>query len=358
MKEDKNISLTRAVACFMIVLVHVGEQRYYNAPVNTSIFELSALAIVIGRVAVPIFFMISGFLLFSKNKYKEFDLQIFKNRFLAIFVPLVFFTAIYYGYTILKGFNPLTNPKEFNEYFSESISHLWYLGYILPVYTFSPFIHIPSFQTNKQLWAFLGIITFFFFITESIMSQPYNFKVSYSFNQALLYMFTGYILKQFSFTGRYYTIGFALIFVLLIQVGYFLLLYAKDFTFSFQYGDNQHFEQFLGAIRYFLGDQEQVLPSYKTLAVFLQSIALFLFFQSLDMSHISDKVYQKISYIAKHSLKIYGWHMIFIIFISELNLPWNDYAIFTLSFVSSILGALFFSYMEDAVKHAMILHKI
>ncbi|MGL4676318.1 MAG: acyltransferase [Brevinema sp.] len=358
MKEDKNISLMRAVASFMIVLVHVGEQRYYDAPVNSTIFELSALAIVIGRVAVPMFFMISGFLLFSKNKYKEFDLQIFKNRFLAIFIPLLFFTVVYYLYAILKGFNPITNPTEFHQYFSESITHLWYLGYILPVYTFSPFIHIPSFDTNKQLWAFLGVVIFFFFITESIMSQPYNFTASYSFNQALLYMFTGYILKQFSFTGRYYTIGFALLFILLIQVGYFLLLYAKDFDFSFQYGDNQHFENFLGAIRYFLGDQEQVLPSYKTLAVFLQSTTLFLFFQSLDMTKIPQKIYKKISYIAKNSLKIYGWHMIFIIFISELALPWNEYIIFMLSFGAAILGSLFFSYLEIKLKRAIRLHKI
>ena len=346
MAEDRNITLTRAVACLMIVLVHVGEQRYYNSNMDSLIFEISALAIIIGRVAVPIFFMISGFLLFSKNNPLEFDTELVKKRFLAIFLPLLYFTSIYYAYTVLRGygFNPFNN-----QFFSRNIAHLWYLAYILPVYTLSPFIHIPKIKDTKQILVLLGFLTFLFFITESMMSKPYAFNVPYSFNQALLYMFIGCILKQFRFSNRYISLIFAGVFIFFIQVGYLLLLFEKDFIFSEQYGGSESFNKTLELAQYLFGGQEGIISSYKTLAVFLQSLSLFLFFQSLNLENLSQKVYAPISYLAKNSLKIYGWHMLFVIFIGDMHLPWNALLVFVISFMGGLGGSLFCVYFENGV---------
>lgn len=337
LKEDRNITLTRAISCIMIVLVHAGELKYYDFELETGIFELSAISIIIGRVAVPLFFMISGFLLFSKNKIQHFSFNIIKKRFLSIFIPLLFFTIVYYFYNILlgNGFNPFNN-----ESFGHSISHLWYLGYILPVYTFSPFIHIPHLENNKQLWGLLGIVTAFFFLTESIMSKPYTFEASYSFNQALLYMFVGYILKQFHFVGKKCSFLFLGIFILLIQISFLLVLYEQNFVFSANYGGNEYFNHILKVTQFFLGGQESILGSYKTLAVYLQAISLFLFFQSLNLENLNSRIYNPISYIAKKSLKIYGWHMLFILLVSSLTTNWNPYTVYCISVFVAILGPI------------------
>lgn len=355
-EEDKNITFTRGLACLMVILVHVGELWYYNSPIYGKEFEFSALSILIGRIAVPLFFMISGYLLFSKKQ--DMSSRVIIKRFQTMFIPLVYYFLFYYLYTGITGhgFNPINNT-----FLTKNIAHLWYLGFMLPVYTFSPFISLPKIENQRQALFLLTITSLIFFITETMMTDPYPFNGKYSFNQPLLYMFTGYILKYLKIPDtKQIKALFFIVFILLIQISYFLVLFDKDHSFLMVYPFNKiPFTNILKILEYIFGNQEEILNSYKTFGVYLQAVFLFLFLQSLKINSsntcsLMHKIYFSISYIAKYSLKIYGWHMLFVQvfdgFVSKINI----FIAFPMVFSSALAGSLIMIQMEYRLKNLWI----
>src|SRR3972149_12259082 len=89
------IALLRVLAVFLIVLIHV------SAPYVTSYGKISFDHWLSGnffdsfsRLGIPIFLMISGFLLLTN--YQEDKIKIFiKKRFLKVFVPFLIWSVFY-----------------------------------------------------------------------------------------------------------------------------------------------------------------------------------------------------------------------------------------------------------------------
>ncbi|MGL4393825.1 MAG: acyltransferase [Brevinema sp.] len=313
--QDLNIVWTRALACLLVVLVHVAEQWHYLYNTDSSIFFVTSLIMVLGKTAVPLFFMISGYLLFSKDENPSSELV--WKRFLSIFRPLVFFFVVYYLFQILsgKGWNPIGST-----FLEKNVAHLWYLGFMLPVYTFSPFIRPPRIENGKQIVFFLVMITMIFIVTESMMTEPYPFLADYSFNQPLLYMMVGYLLKHIPLKKHpiWLKLIFFTSFILLAGVNYLLTLIDNNAEFF----KNVMLTNTIHILEYIFGNQGTILGSYKTVGVLLQSVFLFLFIQSLRMEQMIHwtrrSLHHFLNYISTHSLEIYGWHMLFLHIVREL----------------------------------------
>ncbi len=151
----------RVVSTFLVVMLHVASPLLWDGYDPWSVTWLGAnLLDSVGRMAVPVFVMLSGALLLGKNEpYGDF----FKKRFTRVAIPLVAWTCIYLflkfwklgGFTgnawdvVAKLPNPLRDPVSV---------HLWYLYMILGLYLVTPLLRrvLPSLQ-SQDLWYALGI---------------------------------------------------------------------------------------------------------------------------------------------------------------------------------------------------------
>lgn len=151
----------RFIATFGVIILHVsgiGLYKFGDVPIfqwaiaNT--FD-SAL-----RCCVPLFVMLSGALLLSKDKDL---LPYLKNRFVRIVLPFLFWSLIYSLVISLDVFNKndtTTSSVSFSDfllykgYFKQHAYHLWYVYMILGVFLVAPMLRkwIKSASENEILY--------------------------------------------------------------------------------------------------------------------------------------------------------------------------------------------------------------
>ena len=79
------VDLVRVIGAFLVVMAHVSYLGGGSVLISTYYF-------VISRVAVPLFFMVSGYLLLRKEEpYGEF----FRKRALKVVLPFLIWSVIY-----------------------------------------------------------------------------------------------------------------------------------------------------------------------------------------------------------------------------------------------------------------------
>lgn len=132
--EDLRIVAARACACVLVIVVHVAGWQFYQFSSN---WWASNVYDSVARVAVPLFFMMSGALLLRKDEPLR---DFLRKRPLRLALPLAFWSLAYLAFykaigqgrahggwlkTILGG------PVEV---------HLWYLYAALGLYAFLPLL--------------------------------------------------------------------------------------------------------------------------------------------------------------------------------------------------------------------------
>jgi len=153
-KEPKRyfgIDLIRVLACFLVIEIHSGQLYYIDSEGGLIKSEKNIWPGIfnsLATVCVPLFVMISGYLLLPmKTDYSTF----LKKRFTRILFPYVAFNIFYNIYFYLRGFFDLKTmllniPKMFINF---SIGHLWYIYMIIGVYLYVPII-TPWIKTAEK----------------------------------------------------------------------------------------------------------------------------------------------------------------------------------------------------------------
>ena len=211
-KRAVHFDLVRFIATFIVVQLHVATPWLWREADVDSGFWITCLVFdTFGRVGVPIFLMISGALLLSKEEtYGSF----FKKRFVRVLIPLVFWTIIYETkiaiefyinnpsaefdvatlYTVLK--NPIAGPV---------YDHLWFLYMIIGMYLVTPFLRriIPVLR-KQDLFYLLGLWIF----SNIALPLIYNFssfKLGLNIPVVTSYLgfyVLGYYLMQYQFNAK------------------------------------------------------------------------------------------------------------------------------------------------------------
>ena len=176
-REDRIVFVDylRVVACFMVMLVHASE-NFYGADAsgiagNVSLLQTEANRFWVaffdgglGRTAVPLFIIISSFLLVPMPSGMSIQ-SFYKRRFLRILPPMVFFMLAYCFLPLLWGGMTLDQSLQdlrmlpFN--FPSMAGHLWFMYPLISLYLFIPFIS-PFLErsTKKDELIFLGLFAF------------------------------------------------------------------------------------------------------------------------------------------------------------------------------------------------------
>ena len=214
------IDALRIIACFLVILYH-ARYNIYDYVANggrISYFEhfILNISFLVGRFAVPIFFILSGYFAF-KNDCMVFPFL--RKRFERLGLPLLFWATIY-TLTFSNSQNFLYDLLTIKQ-----APHLWYIYALLGMTVLIPVISnfIMNCKRNELLfYIFLGGVTMIF--NGNFFD---SFSLIHTNHQGML--FTNPISALLNLSGfiTYFFIGaFIRIFSLKKVVPYFLLCFS------------------------------------------------------------------------------------------------------------------------------------
>jgi probable poly-beta-1,6-N-acetyl-D-glucosamine export protein len=163
------IHILRAIACLLVVFVHVSATYYYQQ--GQQFNDYTYFINQISRFGTPIFALISGFLLFYQVRFRGFDLKRFStSRFTKIGFPFLFWSIFYLGFMyVAEGVNPFdVGEKRFliNFLSGNSFYHLYFMAIVFQFYLLFPFLQLIR---SKKNWIIL--------LTGSILLNLYFLKL-------------------------------------------------------------------------------------------------------------------------------------------------------------------------------------
>lgn len=154
MKRIVFLDYVRVAACFLVMLVHACE-NYYGAPGSTDMAgsqsflanETDRLWVSlfdgISRMAVPLFMMVSAYLLLPMRE-DESARQFYRRRTLRILPPLGFFMVLYAVLPLLWGqTDAATACRDLLRLplnFPTLAGHLWFMYPLIGIYLFTPVV--------------------------------------------------------------------------------------------------------------------------------------------------------------------------------------------------------------------------
>ena len=168
--HDARLDLLRVAGAFAVVWVHVAADVVIASPdAHSPAWWIANVFDAAGRWCVPIFVMVSGALLLSRNIEGKIG-SFYRRRAARVFPPLVFWTAFYIllqrhlghaapamdvAKTIVKG---------------TPYSHLWYLYMIPGLYLVTPFLRpIVTGSSARTLSLFL-VVAFTISSVETLLA--------------------------------------------------------------------------------------------------------------------------------------------------------------------------------------------
>lgn len=206
----------RALAIIGIVLLHSATPLLYEFN-NISAFDWHVANFYdsIARWSVPIFFMISGYLNLNSLENNESIFLFYKNRFIKVVIPFVFWAICYFllpffldpNINIIQVLSNVNNYKEFiyQLLFGPVYYHLWFIYTILVLYLFTPLIKKALSLFSKKTFAWILILFFSFISINNILNLIFGF----SYNTSGIASTIGYFGYGLLFIG-YYILGYFL----------------------------------------------------------------------------------------------------------------------------------------------------
>jgi surface polysaccharide O-acyltransferase-like enzyme len=174
-EEKKNriigIDIIKVIACLFVVIIHL----YYPGNINIS---YSSILYYMGVVAIPLFFMTNGYLLFGRTKTNPFYTYKKRDNILLLVLFWNVLLAIAFALFEHKIRNPLPIMIR-NLFFQEGVFfQFWYFGALLIIYMLFPILD-RQFNDNKSL--FIKICLSFIFLQIVVDGLNIFSSIKYNF---------------------------------------------------------------------------------------------------------------------------------------------------------------------------------
>ena len=288
------IDLVRAIAILTVLYIHATDGIYIISSdaimqytLFSRIFQFASL--FIGRIGVPFFLMITGYLLLDRSYDDERVRKFWDKSCKGLVIVTIIWAAVY---TVILQFvavnNASVNPVEAGNLF---FSHMWYMPMIIGMYLSMPFVasalkHFDR-QTIFQATVAFSILAFILpFITlildmEGIKNVSIEFCLGFSGGIYGIYIILGYLVKK----GQFKHVS-SFKFGLLALVSFIICVLFQYYTFIRGYN-------------FFLW--------YEFPFVMLGSFALF----ELCSRMKSVRFYSEVKVLSKYSFAVFLIHNIF-----------------------------------------------
>ena len=334
------LDYARVFAILCVILVHTTERVYHltsGSPVPggvlSQILRLSLFAL--GRVGVPVFLFLTGYLLLDKTYDSEGTVAFYKNKFGCLLFTTELWIVIYYIFNLIYRHDPISPVSLIKSMLflkSAPFSHLWYMPVILGIYLFVPFLSVALKHIDIKVLYFPFFLAFVYLFVIPVCNAFLKANSCSRFTT----------LPEFSFSGGIY--GFCVILGYLVKKDVFkrfssVFLIISGFicfciTVFTQYYSAEH------GISYYVW--------YDSATLLIVSLCIFILF-----SRISLKSCQWIETLARDSFGIYlvhsGLNMIVINRISSADIPLLGSMI--LSFIVTLAVSWLIVYFSGKERH-------
>jgi len=155
------LDLLRVFAIMAVVLLHCIDSIVVMLPwFNTSSWRIAIVLNEIVRTGVPLFLMISGYLMLSDSRSADFSF-FYKKRLPRIVIPLVMWCVIYYIFNGLRG-DPMSVKGFIDMLINNGTTyHMWFVYTLFAIYLVTPFLKkMVDNLTSKQLLLLILIFIF------------------------------------------------------------------------------------------------------------------------------------------------------------------------------------------------------
>lgn len=175
----KSIDSIRILCILAVLLIHTTTRTLEAAKFNLAAFPFTIFLNQISRFAVPLFFIISGFVLETNFDEKAGYFVFLKKRFSKIFVPYIFWSGIYYLFVYNQ------NHENFLQVVLKGNAsyQLYFIPALCIFYLLFPFIHkIYNIISNKLFLVLLLISQLMFlyndyFVKEYKLDDPIHIAI-------------------------------------------------------------------------------------------------------------------------------------------------------------------------------------
>ncbi|MEE1037022.1 MAG: acyltransferase [Oscillospiraceae bacterium] len=209
----KWIDLLRALAILMVILCHATEGIY-----SLSISGLTDLSVqskvsaftlfTFGRLGVPIFLMISGYLLLDKEYDSEKTIKFWKNNWFQLFICTEVWFFIYEVFLKISGYEIgiLQVVADLLFVHKVNMSHVWYMPMIVGMYLLIPFVANSLKHCDTKLLyfpiLFFSVFSFCVPTGKAILNvlglDALSLQMSLGFSGGIygIYIVLGYMVKK------------------------------------------------------------------------------------------------------------------------------------------------------------------
>lgn len=140
----------RVFGCISVIFMHAASMPL-RAGINTNWYVTNAFT-CLGFTAVPLFFMMSGYLLMTSKKTEEMSVLV-KKRLPRLIVPFIFWSFVAILWILYANDNMHLKPfmSEVVKSFSEPVMiHMWYMYTLIAIYLISPFLYAGIHNIKKE----------------------------------------------------------------------------------------------------------------------------------------------------------------------------------------------------------------
>lgn len=320
MKREQSITNARGIAAIMVVIVHCTAQEFSTLFSGWLIVDVIASAV---RPCVPIFFMISGYLLF--------DREVGTTTFIwkktpRVLIPAIFWSILYVLFIALYNGRMPTISEFANALITPSMYHLWYLFFAVGIYLLLPML-LPWMRGSerKDRWVYFCIFMLCFIAAQTqVGSRIINEYYATIFVSYFFFFIVGAMFKvgDFYFLKRNKVVS--IIGYIAFTSSIAILTYKSSYTSGS--GSQEYFQ-------------------YTNPLVIFQSILLFSLLTSLSFKN------KYIDIISNYSLGVYGIHVAIIIIINPFILMSdNEFIRILASILLVIILSVFLSMVFAKIK--------
>jgi len=289
------IDTIKAFAILFVIFIH-SSSPFITEKVQGGTWMIANIYDSMSRMAVPLFFMVSGVLFL--NKKDESLITFFRKRFLKIIIPLFAWSIIY---ILLRKYIAHQNINIIDSLLyalnKPVYYHLWFMYSIIGVYLMLPIVKVFNTYASKNIKYYYLVLWFISVAIIPLINSIYHTEIE-TYMPIVVgyvgYFILGDLLKDLQVTK---TIYYSSILIFIIATLITIIGTASGDTFTHIYYDNF------------------------SVTTIMQSISMFIILKYLTINHIenSEKLSKTVILLSTFSLGIYLIHPIFLRLIKKLN---------------------------------------
>ena len=157
------IDLIRVVAVFQVVLVHLSYVIFFKEEPLSPNWVAANFYDSFSRMGVPLFFMVSGYLLLGKIESVS---DFFRKRFVKVGIPTLFWSVFYLLWSVEAYTNGSMGPLAVTlsmlktMYLGDVEIHLWFLYILIGIYLVVPILRVFISAASRRDLTYFVIMWF------------------------------------------------------------------------------------------------------------------------------------------------------------------------------------------------------